>query len=962
MSKYSEEYWYDFGQEVEAYLVGKRQHFIREDKSEIDAILEAIQSNQKEDYSGVLEKNHSWWIFYHLSDMRTSLLNWYDFKPGTELLEIGGDFGALTGLFCDKCKRVTVTEEKKYRARAIADRYQERENLEVFAGKIDDIEPILHKRFDYIIAVGVLEKRGDGWSDKAPYVKFLKFLLGLLNPEGKIILAVDNRYGIRNFCGARNWHTGKAFDGINRYPKGTKGYEFQRGELTDILDQAGVDRYKFFYPLPDYRVPQLIYTDEYQNASNIAERLEFYDTDQSTLLVAERNLYEDIVNNGELAFLSNSFLIELGKTDTVSDILYAVASTDRGRSNSFTTIIHGDKRVCKKPAFPQGKNRLRAIYNNICTLEKRGISVIPHVISKNQIEMPYVTDMTLSSVLKKFVIKDKERFIDLLDELYINILRASEIADKRTNCFLTSENKAVDFGLILKNAYLDMVPVNCFFINGKLCFFDQEFVLKNCPARFVLYRALKYTYMSMWDMDQYLPISYFKDKYRFSDELWGIFEKEEEKFIASLRNQDVYAQLLDWKKVDEWEIRRHGDQLESVIDTVSYAVNANTDAIRNIELQLLHKFQQVCDKYGLQYYGMYGTMIGAVRHEGFIPWDDDIDIALMRDDYDKLLKVADTEFTEPYFLQTTESDPACFNGGYSKLRNSNTTAIELRNWEQNCNKGICIDIFPLDNCYTDFAENERLRKRILFCQKLILSKIYNISDLFSDFDEQHWMRIANIGKAFTMDYLYDKINQLFRSAPKETGKVAILSRFYWNWKFITYDRGTFDTIKKVKFEALEMSIPVDYMSCLERESVNYEVLPRMEKRKPKHRWCLCAADVPYRVYEMRFIQQRVTLEMKEGDKIVLFGSGELLDDYLYYNKSDYPPELVVDMDQENLGKVQYGYEIQSVDTMDVISEDKQKIIICNRNFRKYEKFLWNKGIYEYHIYIPNKAWATYSEE
>lgn len=102
MSKYSEEYWYDFGQEEEAYLVGKRQHFIREDKSEIDAILEAIQSNQKEDYSGVLEKNHSWWIFYHLSDMRTSLLNWYDFKPGTELLEIGGDFGALTGLFCDK--------------------------------------------------------------------------------------------------------------------------------------------------------------------------------------------------------------------------------------------------------------------------------------------------------------------------------------------------------------------------------------------------------------------------------------------------------------------------------------------------------------------------------------------------------------------------------------------------------------------------------------------------------------------------------------------------------------------------------------------------------------------------------------------------------------------------------------------------------------------------------------------
>jgi len=118
------------------------------------------------------------------------------------------------------------------------------------------------------------------------------------------------------------------------------------------------------------------------------------------------------------------------------------------------------------------------------------------------------------------------------------------------------------------------------------------------------------------------------------------------------------------------------------------------DYLQKLELQLLDKFIEVCDKYNLQWFADSGTLLGAVRHKGFIPWDDDIDVIMPRKDYNKLLLVAKDEFTSPYFFQTPETDNVwCL---HPRLRLDNTTFI--LNWEQNGHqhKGIFIDIFVLD--------------------------------------------------------------------------------------------------------------------------------------------------------------------------------------------------------------------------------------------------------------------------
>lgn len=129
-----------------------------------------------------------------------------------------------------------------------------------------------------------------------------------------------------------------------------------------------------------------------------------------------------------------------------------------------------------------------------------------------------------------------------------------------------------------------------------------------------------------------------------------------------------------------------------------------------VEMDLLMELDRVCKKHGLTYYADSGTLLGAIRHQGFIPWDDDLDVAMMREDYEKLCRVAPGEFQDPYFFQTEYTDPGTLRG-HAQLRHSDTTAV-LKNEIHGAytyNQGIFIDIFPLDNCVED---DERLDRQM----------------------------------------------------------------------------------------------------------------------------------------------------------------------------------------------------------------------------------------------------------
>ena len=115
------------------------------------------------------------------------------------------------------------------------------------------------------------------------------------------------------------------------------------------------------------------------------------------------------------------------------------------------------------------------------------------------------------------------------------------------------------------------------------------------------------------------------------------------------------------------------------------------------ELEILDEFVRICEKHRLQYYLVGGTLLGAVRHQGFIPWDDDIDVAMPREDYDRFASICTEELAPQFFYQTAETDP-CYFLSYAKIRKNGTEIYEERFKNAKFHKGVFIDIIPLDFC------------------------------------------------------------------------------------------------------------------------------------------------------------------------------------------------------------------------------------------------------------------------
>jgi len=126
-----------------------------------------------------------------------------------------------------------------------------------------------------------------------------------------------------------------------------------------------------------------------------------------------------------------------------------------------------------------------------------------------------------------------------------------------------------------------------------------------------------------------------------------------------------------------------------------YTVTHEMKKVWAVELDLLNEFMRVCDKYQLKWCAEAGTILGAIRHRGMIPWDDDIDVTMTSEDYEKLCRIAPNEFRHPYFFQTEETDPGSIRG-HAQLRNSETTGILKSEIERKLqfNQGIFLDIFP----------------------------------------------------------------------------------------------------------------------------------------------------------------------------------------------------------------------------------------------------------------------------
>ncbi|MCR1839449.1 class I SAM-dependent methyltransferase [Murimonas intestini] len=274
---------------------------------------------KESDVNRIIREDSRWPVLYHFSPVRQSIVQWYPFRKNASVLEIGAGCGAVTGALCGKAAEVTCVELSKRRSLINAHRNKECGNLKIMVGNFNDI--LFQEKFDYITLIGVLEYAAYYTAADQPFRAFLENIGALLKPDGKVLIAIENRYGLKYWAGCREDHTGRFFDGLEGYRQTDSMVRtFGKDEITEIIKDAGYSTIDFYYPFPDYKFPSQIFSDDYMpKAEDLVCALESYDSDRLRLF-DETAVFQDIVESGKFDFFSNSFFIEIGRKTEEKDL------------------------------------------------------------------------------------------------------------------------------------------------------------------------------------------------------------------------------------------------------------------------------------------------------------------------------------------------------------------------------------------------------------------------------------------------------------------------------------------------------------------------------------------------------------------------------------------------------------------------------------------------------------------
>ena len=262
--------------------------------------------------------------------------------------------------------------------------------------------------------------------------------------------------------------------------------------------------------------------------------------------------------------------------------------------------------------------------------------------------------------------------------------------------------------------------------------------------------------------------------------------------------------------------------------------------LKEMEMDIFKSFISVCHRLGLKYYIIAGTLIGAVRHKGFIPWDDDIDVAMPREDYEIFVSEGQHYLPGHLFIQTNKTDPE-FAFNMAKIRNSNTTFLEES--ERNCkiNSGIFIDIFVLDN----FPENIILQKMAIIIDKVLLTAIGRVF-FRKEISKTLVARQKIIGLVFPSPYTAVKLRERFVKSFSQSALTQNFSSNYgekeivpWEW----YGKGV-----ELEFEGIKVIAPTKYELLLKKIYGDYLKLPPVEKRVSNHGTDIIDLDNGYLSY------------------------------------------------------------------------------------------------------------------
>ncbi|MFA6149240.1 MAG: methyltransferase domain-containing protein [bacterium] len=303
-----------------------------------------------------------WPSQYHLSPQRANLLRPLEIPRYARVLELGCGCGAVTRFLGQNAGHVVAVEGSPVRARLAKMRCGDLANVDIVAGNFDDIR--MTAPFEIVTLVGVLEYAGIFWRQPGdPFEGMLRFAWENLAPNGVLIIAIENKLGMKYFSGCTEDHLSRRFPGIEGYPDNDGPRTFGRAELIEIASRCGFADFELLLPFPDYKIPSTLINGRFTSAE---------DCRKYNLVDWCRDPFRDYVNEREHLFNDQLALASAAKSGLMADF-----------SNSFLLIAakepFGEGSAIRRPAWIAKKFNMlrRPEYRTITTLlEKDGGPVI----------------------------------------------------------------------------------------------------------------------------------------------------------------------------------------------------------------------------------------------------------------------------------------------------------------------------------------------------------------------------------------------------------------------------------------------------------------------------------------------------------------------------------------------------------------------------------------------------------
>ena len=396
-------------------------------------IMEIVQKYSVMEFQQIIEERKSWPILYHLSQLRENIVDWLPIDKSMKVLEVGSGLGAITGSLARRAGEVTCIDLSKQRSLINAYRHSDCPNVTIHVGNFRDVEPELPRDYDYVCLIGVFEYAQSYMGGETPFEDFYKILKKHVKPQGRLVIAIENKFGLKYWAGCREDHLGTFFSGLEDYPQGGGVRTFSRQGLERIIRSCGDQEYSFYYPYPDYKFMTTLYSDDrLPFIGELTDNKRNFDRDR-LLLFDEKNVFDALLKEGMFPFYSNSFMVVVGEKPKLE---YCRYSNDRSPATAIKTEIadrKGKKVVRKCALTAYGADHIRHIYTSYERLKERykrsKLKINKCKLFEGElpyVELEYVEGETLAALLdEKLNRNDVEGFQALFEE-YVHRISHNE--------------------------------------------------------------------------------------------------------------------------------------------------------------------------------------------------------------------------------------------------------------------------------------------------------------------------------------------------------------------------------------------------------------------------------------------------------------------------------------------------------------------------------------------------------